>query len=93
MAHPQYLNAPPPGTIHSRLWGSLETDNDLDMDVLPSQAPKWNNKDHGIKIIRQLPWFFHLGDGEFIFQEISSLRLGFENKWIKNRVAISISKI
>ena len=30
--------SPPPGTIHSRLWGSLETDNDLDMDVLSSQA-------------------------------------------------------
>ena len=39
-AHPQYSQVwkclPPPGTIHSRLWGSLETDNDLDMDVLPS---------------------------------------------------------
>ena len=41
-AHPQYLSAPPPGTIHSRLWGSLETDSDLDMDVLPSQAIEIN---------------------------------------------------
>ena len=36
VAHPQYLSAPspPPGTIHSRLWGSLETDSDLDMHLI-----------------------------------------------------------
>ena len=36
VAHPQYLSAPPPpsGTRHSRLLGSLETDNDLDMHLI-----------------------------------------------------------
>ena len=45
-AHPQYSQVwkcPLPATIHSRLWGLLETDNDLDMDVLPSQALNINN--------------------------------------------------
>ena len=38
ITHAKAGSPPPPGTIHSRLWGSLETDNDLDMDVLLSQA-------------------------------------------------------
>ena len=50
-------------------------------------------KNHEVKIIRQLPWFFHLRDGEFISQEISSLRLSLEKKLIKNKVAFSIFKI
>ena len=43
-------------------------------------AKNKKNKDHDIKNIPQLPYFFNLLAGEFISQDISSLRLGLENK-------------